>query len=339
VLRRLKPTLLEIDVTRPTVFLPEPIAAAGMDLLRDACDCLAPWAEGKTLPAAELRALLAEANAVVVRLFAIAADDLARAVRLKVIAKHGVGVDSIDVRAATARRIPVVFTPTANANAVAEHAIGLMLALARHVAPLSESLRAGRFQDRDRLQGVELASKTLGVVGLGRIGRRVAEIAGRGFGMDVRAYDPYLGSTAAPEGVRMESSLENLLREADFVTLHLPLAPETRHLVNADRLRLLKPTCRIINTSRGGVIDEAALAAALAEGRIAGAALDVFEQEPLPADHVFLSTPNTLLTPHISSSTGESLDRMARDAAQGALDVLHGRKPTYVVNPEVLSIK
>lgn len=299
---------------KPTVFIPEQIAAAGMDLLRAECDCVAD---------------LAQADAVVVRLFQIRRDDLLRAPRLKVIAKHGVGVDNIDVAAATALDIPVVFTPTANANAVAEHTMTLMLALARNLYPASATVFAGRW---DKFEGVELAGKTLGVIGLGRIGRRVAEMAQHGFGMEVRAYDPAVKQSA----FALADSVEAVLRVADFLSLHLPLTPETKHLINANRLRLLKPNCRIVNTSRGGVIDETALAEALTEKRLAGAALDVFETEPLPAGHPFLKTPNTLLTPHISASTKESLDRMARDAAQGVLDVLQGRPPAWVVNPEVL---
>jgi D-3-phosphoglycerate dehydrogenase len=299
---------------KPTVFVPEQIAAPGMDLLRAECDCVDD---------------LAQADAVVVRLFQIRRDDLLRAPRLKVIAKHGVGVDNIDVAAATALDIPVLFTPTANANAVAEHTMTLMLALARNLYPASATVLAGRW---GKFEGVELAGKTLGVIGLGRIGRRVAEMAQHGFGMEVRAYDPVVKQSA----FTLADSVEAVLRVADFLSLHLPLTPETKHLVNANRLRLLKPNCRIVNTSRGGVIDETALAEALTEKRLAGAALDVFEMEPLPAGHPFLKTPNTLLTPHISASTKESLDRMARDAAQGVLDVLQGRPPAWVVNPEVL---
>jgi D-3-phosphoglycerate dehydrogenase len=298
---------------RPTVYVPEPIAPAGMDLLEAACDRVED---------------LARADAVIVRLFRVTAEQLAECQRLRVIAKHGVGVDNIDVAAATARRIPVVFTPMANANAVAEHTLAMMLALARNLYPASAALREGKWT---RPEGVELAGKTLGLVGLGRIGGRVAAMARDGFAMRVVAYDPFVSqSEFAPA-----ESLEALLRDADFVTLHLPLLPETRHLLNADRLRWLKPSCRVINTSRGGVIDETALARALGDGRIAGAALDVFDAEPLPAGHPFRSAPNLLLTPHISSSTKEALDRMARDAAQGALDVLAGKRPQWVVNPEV----
>jgi D-3-phosphoglycerate dehydrogenase len=299
---------------KPTVFIPEKIAESGTVLLRTQCEIITDR--------------LQDADAVIVRLFKITANQLAECKQLKVIAKHGVGVDNIDVAAATARRIPVVFTPAANANAVAEHTLTLLLALARNLYPASAALRAGQWT---KTEGVELAGKTLGVIGLGRIGRRVAEIARDGLAMEVLAYDPFVSESKFP----LAASLDALLRASDFLTLHLPLMPETNHLLNTDRLRLCKPTCRIVNTSRGAVIDEPALADTLKEGRIAGAALDVFEQEPLPAGHPFLATPNLLLTPHISSSTKESLDRMARDAAQGVLDVLGGKRPQWVVNPDV----
>jgi D-3-phosphoglycerate dehydrogenase len=310
---------------KPTVFIPDPIAASGMDLLRAGCNCLAPWLEGK-MPDKEL---LAHADAVIVRVFEIRTGDLARATRLKVIAKHGVGVDNIDVAAATARRIPVLWTPTANANAVAEHTMTLMLALARNLYPACAATFAGKW---GKFEGVELAGNTLGVLGFGRIGRRVAEMARHGFAMEVSAYDPLVTQS----DFTLERSIEAVLRTADFLTLHVPLTLETRHLINTARLQWLKPNCRIVNTSRGGVIDEIALTQALQSGRLAGAALDVFDQEPLRADHPFLRTPNLLLTPHISSSTRESLARMAQDSARGVLDVLQGKMPKYPINPEVL---
>jgi D-3-phosphoglycerate dehydrogenase len=302
----------------PVVFIPETIAECGIALLQPSCEIVSHGMDN--------------ADAAIVRLFEITAEQLASCDRLKVIAKHGVGVDNIDVAAATARKVPVVYTPTANANGVAEHALTLMLSLARHVFPSSQALREGRFKDRAQFQGVELAGKTLGVLGLGRIGRRVAEMARNGLAMNVLAYDPFVKES----DFALAPSLDAVLRAADFLTLHLPLTEETRHLLNAERLRILKPGCRIINTSRGAVIDESAMVEALQGGQVSGAALDVFEDEPLPADHPLCRAPNTLLTPHISSSTTESLERMACDAAQGVLDVLQGRQPAHVVNPEVL---
>ena len=321
---------------RPIVFVPEPIAACGMALLEAACDCAAPWAEGRVPSDAEAREMLRGADAVIVRLFEIGATDLEQCPRLKVIAKHGVGVDNIDCDAATARGIPVVFTPKANANSVAEHTIGLMLALARNVVPASIALRDGRFADRSQFIGVELAGRTLGIVGLGRIGSRVAEIAAKGLAMKVCGYDPYVAAGAYSGPAERLASLDELLAAADFLTLHVGLAAETRHLLDDRRLARLKPGCRVLNTSRGAVIDERALIRALDEGRIAGAALDVFEEEPIAADHPLCRAPNVLMTPHIASSSRESMDRMATDCAQGVVDVLRGGRPADVVNPDVV---
>jgi len=327
---------------KPTVFIPERIAPCGLDLLRADCNCLVPWDDSFPLSTqflgqdeSRLKLGLSEADGVIVRLFKIDRQALSKANRLKVIAKHGVGVDNIDCEAATARHIPVVYTPTANANAVAEQTLALMLALSRQIAPANLALREGRFNDRNLFEGVELAGKVLVVVGLGRIGSRVAQMASLGLGMRVFAYDPFLPKATYSGPAIIEESLEGLFRKADFLTFHVPLTPDTKHLINPQSLKLLNPECRIVNTSRGALIDEAALALALHESRIAGAALDVFEEEPLPATHPLCQAPNALLTPHISSSTKESLERMSLQAAQGLLDVLHGRRPEHVANPEV----
>lgn len=325
---------------KPVVFIPEPIASSGLDLLKAECHCLAPW-DHDPAPAADLqgdglnsgRALLYEADAVIVRLFKIDAQDILKAKRLKVISKHGAGVDNIDLQAATAAGIPVLYTPTATVNAVAEHTLALMLALTRQIGPASAALKEGRFSERGRFQGIELSGKILGIVGLGQIGTRVAQMASLGLGMTVHAYDPFIPRTSYTGPAIIEDSLELLFRKADILTLHVPLTPDTWHMINARSLAWVKPGCRLINTSRGAVIDEAALVPALNEGRLAGAALDVFEEEPLPADHPLCQAPNILLTPHISSLTQESLDRMSFQSAQGVLDVLHGRTPEHIVNP------
>jgi D-3-phosphoglycerate dehydrogenase len=312
-------------MAKPIVLAPEKIAACGLELLRANCQV-------ESSPQH-----LERADAVLVRLFEVRSKELARASRLKVIAKHGVGVDNIDVAAATARRIPVVFTPAANANAVAEHAVALMLALARQIAPAAQALRDGRFADRNKFEGVELAGKTLGVLGLGRIGSRVAQVASAGLGMRVLGYDPMIRPGTYEGPATLDDSLDALWPQCDVITLHVPLSPQTRHLLGRATLAKLKRGCRVVNTSRGAVIDEAALAEALHAGHLGGAALDVFETEPLPTDHPLCTAPNTLLTPHISSSTVESLDRMATDAAQGIIDVLQGRRPRYLVNPEAIA--
>ena len=190
---------------------------------------------------------------------------------------------------------------------------------------------------RDRLRGIELADKTLAVAGLGRIGARVAQMAALGLGMDVCAYDPFVKRDAYAGPATLVDSLEDLFPRADFLTLHLPLTADTRHLINARTLKLLKPGCRLINTSRGAVVDEAALAEALHRGHLAGAALDVFSEEPLPGDHPLCLAPNTLLTPHVAGLTEESAERMSLHVAQGILDVLHGKRPEHLFNPEVFA--
>ena len=325
---------------KPTVFIPEPIAAPGVELLRRHCHCRTPWEEGVTVPpepdaagAAPHRAAFRDADAALVRLFQVGADDIRNARRLKVIGKHGVGVDNIDCEAATSGGLPVVYTPGSNGRTVAEHAMALMLALSRQIYPSSHAIRSGTMEDRNRFQGVELAGKNLGLIGLGRIGSRVAGIASGGFGMKVRAYDPFLPAGSTTGAAVLEDSLTALLGWADFISLHVPLSDETHHLIDQERLKLMKPGCRLVNTSRGPVIDESALARALREGRLAGAALDVFEEEPLSADHPLCGTPNTLLTPHISGLTDSALERASLMAAQGILDVLQGRRPEHVANP------
>lgn len=321
--------MAESAAKKPTVFIPEPISSAGMDLLEPAASVVGPgpgaaaWSEEKS------RSTLRVSDAVIVRLFRVGREDLENAPRLRVIAKHGVGVDNIDVRAAAALGVAVVHTPTANSNAVAEHTLALMMALARRIEPAFRAVKEGRFADRLQYRAVELRGKTLGVVGLGRVGRRVAEMAARGLGMEVIGYDPLVAKVQSGFPVSLEDSVEKVFEKSDFLTFHVPLTPQTRELVNERTLSLLKADCRIVNTSRGGVIDEAALVRALEENRLAGAALDVFADEPLGGDHPLCRAPNTLLTPHISSSTKEALDSMARDAARGVLDVLEGRIPEF----------
>ena len=322
------------DPMKPTVFLPEPIAACGIELLERECNCVTPWRDGSGSLAAGA-ALLTEADAVIVRLFKIGARDIEAAARLKVIAKHGVGVDNIDVEAATRRGIPVTITGAANANAVAEHTLALMLALTRQTEAACRAVREGRFHERDRYGGVELAGKTLGIIGLGRIGSRVANKAALGMGMEVRAYDPLIDHRRYDGPAIFEDALEGLLRKAEFLSLHVPLTSATHRMINAKSITLLKSSCRIINTSRGAVIDEEALTRALHDGSVAGAALDVFEREPLLPDHPLCHAPNTLLTPHLAAATPEATRAMARKAAENVLDALRGKAPPDVVNPSI----
>jgi len=240
--------------------------------------------------------------------------------RLEVIGRAGAGVDSIDVDAATERGVIVMNTPGGNTTAVAEHTLGLLLAMARRLPAADLTLKAGRWE-KSRLQGVELFGKVLGILGLGRIGSEVARRA-LGFRMQIIAYDPYLTREAA-ERLGVESvELEELLARADFITIHTPLTGDTRHLLGEAELARLKPGARIINCARGGLVDELALARAIESGHVAGAALDVFEQEPPPADHPLLKLEQVIVTPHLGAATDEAQTAVALAIADQVADAL-----------------
>jgi D-3-phosphoglycerate dehydrogenase len=286
---------------------------------------------------AEIAEALAAADAVIVRTAPLPGEAIRAAPRLQVIAKHGVGVDNIDLSAATARGIPVAVTANANATSVAEFAFAQILALAKLAAKMDAAVRAGDWAARHRLVPIELAGKTLGIVGFGRIGRRVARRA-LAFEMRVLVHDPYVPAEAVlAAGCEPVERLEDALAATDVVTLHCPLTPDTRGLIDRQRLARLPPGAFLVNTARGGIVDEAALAEALRSGRLAGAALDVTVREPLPADDPLLAVPNLLLSPHVAGVTAESVRRMALEAAENVLAGLAGRlDPAVVVNGEVL---
>ncbi len=318
---------------KPVVLITERIADPGLALLEKSCEVSAPWKQSRPHTEEELNS----ADALIVRLSRVTADVLAVATKLKVIGRHGVGLDNVDIDAATRRRIPVVFTPSAAtmANAVAEHTVQLMLALARHAVAADKMVRDGDFEHRSTLQGVELRQKTLGIIGLGAIGARVAEICRGGLGMRIIAFDPYKNGEGIPPAITLAGSLRELLEQSDVVTLHLPSTAETVHLINAQTLRHMKPSSLLVNTARGAVVDTVALADALRQGHLLGAALDVFEVEPLPLDHPLMSAPRTLFSPHIASSTQAAMERMAELVARQVLQVLNGERPEFVANPAV----
>lgn len=275
-----------------------------------------------------LRDHLADADALIVRnQTQVTAGLLAAGPRLRVVGRLGVGLDNIDLEAARARGVRVVFARNANAVAVAEYVFAAMLAVSRRLAEATASVRAGGW-DRRLFTGTELHGKTLGIVGLGDIGSRLAHRA-QAFGMRVLAADPLATDSSfavAEFGVR-RADLQTLLAESDFVSLHVPLTRETAHLLNGERLSLMKPGAWLINTARGGVIDEAALAAALRAGRPAGAVLDVREQEPPGANDPLAALPNVILTPHVAGITHESQARTAEMVAADVLRVLRGEAP------------
>jgi len=263
----------------------------------------------------ELVQAVAEVTAIVVRSATrITRRVIEAAPRLRVVGRAGVGVDNIDLDAATDRGVVVMNAPTGNTTTTAELAVALLCALARNVPQADRSVRAGSWKKK-HLMGTELSGKTLGVVGLGRIGRVVAA-RGRGLAMNVIAYDPYLSGQRSPvEGVEL-SDLDELLARSDFVTLHVPLNDSTRHLLSRQRIALMKPGARLINAARGGLVDEAALQAALESGRLRGAALDVFESEPPPPDHPLLARDDVIATPHLGASSDEAQRQVATDIAR-----------------------
>ena len=322
----------------PRILVCDPIAEDGIELLQrfgaqvDVRLGLSPQA---------LREAVDDCEAIIVRSETrVTADVIGAARKLQVIGRAGIGVDNIDVAAATDKGVVVVNAPTGNVISAAEHAIGLMLALARNIPQADAALKRGAW-DRLRFMGSELRGKTVGVIGLGQVGSEVAR-RGRGLEMRVIAHDPFVPEERAQVlGVEMVA-LEELLRQSDFVSLHATLTEETENLIGERELRLMKPTARLINTARGGIVDEEALATALEEGWIAGAALDVFSEEPITAHRLFASD-KVVVTPHLGASTAEAQERVAVDAAEQVIAVLRGEPARYAVNaplipPETYSV-
>lgn len=284
---------------------------------------------------AERIAAARNADAMLVRTGAVTRALVEASPKLKIVARHGVGYDAVDVAACTEHGVLVTITPNANATAVSEHALALMLACARKIPQADATLKTGTWV-REPFMGLELSGKTLGLVGLGRVGTRVAHLA-RAFGMTVLAADPYTTpERAAAAGVTL-MMLEEMLPQADFISVHAPLTPDTHHIIGQRTLPMLKPTAILVNTARGPLVDPAAVAEALQAGRLAAAGIDVFEQEPFAADDPLHSLPNVIATPHVAGQTAESLVNMATAAAENILAVLDGRMPDGLVNPEVLN--
>jgi D-3-phosphoglycerate dehydrogenase len=279
---------------------------------------------------AELLPAIADVDAILIRSATkVDAEALAAAPRLKVVARAGVGLDNVDVRAATQSGVMVVNAPTSNIVSAAELAIGLLLAAARQISPAHASLRNGEWK-RSRFTGIELFEKTLGILGLGRIGVLVAQRLAA-FGMDVIAYDPYVqAGRAAQMGVRLVD-LDTLLAESDFISVHLPKTPETVGLIGSDELAKAKPTMVLVNAARGGIVDESALYAALKEGRIAAAGLDVYAKEPC-SDSPLFELDNVVATPHLGASTDEAQEKAGTAVAKSVRLALSGELVPDAVN-------
>ena len=292
-------------------------------------------------PADRIIQAMAQADAVLVRPpIRMTRELVAASPRLRVIGTEGAGFDHIDVAAATEAGIPVVNNVGVGATPVAEHAVGMMLALARRIVKGDARLRREGWASRDAWlgaeMGTELSGKTVGIVGMGAIGRRVARICVAAFENRVLAYDPFLDDAVfRAMTIERRRRLHDLLPEVDFLTVHTPLNEGTRHVIGEEELGLMKPTAFLINCARGAVVDGSALAAALREGRIAGAGIDVFDPEPAPSTNPLFGLPNVIVTPHIAGVSRETTQRLSLAGAEQIMQVLEDERPPRLVNPEV----
>lgn len=312
------------------VLIADPIHAAGLERLGGRYDLLLPGSDPDD-------AALARVVALVVRTFGVTNALLERMPALRLVAKHGSGIDNIDVPAATRRGVLVASTPGgANSTAVAEGAVTLMLAVLRRVRDMDDLVRTGRFDERWRLQLGDLTGARLGLLGFGQIARVVARICGAGFGMEVAAHDPFVSrEDMLAAGVSKVDDLL-VLMSRDVISLHVPLSAGTRNLIGERELAAMGPSAILVNTSRGGLVDEAALVRALGTGRIRGAGIDVFEHEPPPADHPLLKLRNVVFSPHMAGVTEGSMRAMALAVAEVVDAVMVGRRPDTLINPEAL---
>ncbi|MEI6429090.1 MAG: phosphoglycerate dehydrogenase [Pseudanabaena sp. ELA607] len=312
----------------PKVLVSDPIDQVGIDILSQVATV-----DIKTgLPQDELIAIIPEYDAIMIRSGTRLTKEIIEAGKnLKIIGRAGVGVDNVDVPTATRQGIVVVNSPEGNTIAAAEHTLAMMMSLSRFIPAANASLKAGKW-DRKSYTGVEVYKKTLGVLGLGKIGSHVATVA-KSMGMKLLAYDPFLTAERAEQLGASLVELEVLLRESDYITLHMPKTKDTYHLLNAERFAIMKDGVRIINCARGGIIDEKALVDALNSGKVAGAAIDVFENEPLEADSLLRAVgPQLIVTPHLGASTEEAQANVAIDVAEQIRDVLLGLPARAAVN-------
>lgn len=312
---------------KPRVLLIDPFHPQGMDVLKEVAEVVfARAADEDTLleDVRDVHGIAIRARGSVTRRI------MENAPQLKVVGRHGVGVDNVDVNAATELGIWVVNTPLATVEPVAEHALALMLGLSKLVVRVDRLMRRGMWREQADFRGRELRGRTLGIVGTGRIGTRVAEIARGGFNMEI-LYCDVVPSVRVEELGGRRCPLDDLLKESDYVSIHVPLLPETEYLIGERELKLMKPTAYLLNLARGKVVREAALIAALQSNQIAGAGLDVYEVEPLPADSPLTQMENVVITPHMSSFTEEALLAMSM-VSRDIVAVLKGQEPQFAVN-------
>lgn len=314
------------------ILIPQSIHQEGMKLLeKEAKVILASGFDEKTL-IDEVK----DCKGILVRTAIISRKIIEAANKLKVIGRHGVGVDNVDIEAATERGVAVVNAPLSNIDSVAEHVIGMILCLAKNFIRMNREVRRGNFDLRNQIIGTEIKGKTVGIIGLGRIGRLLAKKL-KGFEVNIIAYDPYIDAREVEgTGIKVIADLAQIYSDSDIISVHIPLTEETKALIGKDEFKNMKSNAFLINASRGSIIDEEALYEALKSGEIGAAAFDVFCQEPPESDNPLFELENIILSPHNAALTEEAMIKMATHAAQGILDYLNGKKPKYLVNPEVL---
>lgn len=314
---------------KPIVLLYEPFHDDGLALLGQKTEVR----YASSLDEERLLTEVADVDAIIIRANGGVSRRLMEAApHLKVIGRHGVGVEKIDLAAAAERGIVVVNTPEANTESVAEHCLGMMLVLAKWMRRADEATRQGVWRARYEYIGDELYGKTLGLLGFGRIGQRVAQLCRRALDMSVLYYDIFEYPEAAAAVKARRVSLDELLAQSDVLSVHVPLLPSTRGLLGEAELRLMKPGAYIINTARAAIVEEAALVTALRQGRLAGAGLDVFGDEPAPVDNPFFALDNVIVTPHMAAHTQEAMRRMAKTVVTDVIAVLAREQPRYPVN-------
>lgn len=314
---------------RPRILVSDALTEEGLQILSQNGDF--EVVNDPEITPERLAEVLGEFDALVIRSRSrVTRPALEKSGRLRVIGRAGVGVDNVDVAAATERGVIVMNTPEGNTLSTAEHTVSMMVSLVRRIPQADATMKAGKWEKK-ALTGVELYGKTLGIMGLGKIGREVAHRMAA-FGMKILGYDPFVTAPAAEKiGVEL-ASVDDICRRADIITVHTPLTAETKGLINAARIELMKPSALLVNCARGGIIDETDLLAALKAGRIAGAALDVFIEEPLPKDHPFRLLSNIVLSPHLAASTTEAQEKVTRDVANQIVEVLRGGTVRNAVN-------
>ena len=324
----------------PKILITNKVNQCGIDYLTS-CGFDLVWSKSNLV--SDVKELIGDCDGIIARMTPVKGELIEAAPNLKIIGMHGVGLDGIDVKMASEKGIAVTHAPEANGISVAEHAMSMILNLTKKTIPADYALRVeNRFQERDRFVGHDLSGKVLGIVGLGRIGRRLARMASCGFDMQVIAYDPYVTAQSMSEvgnGVKKAESVEELMAQADYISFHTQMTAEMLGFVNYDRLKLMKPTAYLINEMRGALINEEDLFRALSEGVIAGAALDVYSKEPTPPDFKLLQAPNLIATPHIGASTYESMDRTIMALAREFNSFFQGEKLSYLANPDYLPNK